>query len=70
MVWIKFSGLANSPLEYDMLDGLKNGRNLLWNAVYTRRIAKNMDLTFNYEGRKSGLSPIVHIGRAQVKATF
>jgi hypothetical protein len=69
-VKINFSGVANSPLEYDMLDGLKNGQNYLWNTVYTKRIAKNIDLTINYEGRKAGLSPTVHVGRAQVKATF
>ena len=69
-VLIQFSGLPNSALEYDMLDGLKNGKNLLWNAVYTKRIAHNIDLTFNYEGRKAGTAPIVHVGRAQLKATF
>lgn len=69
-VLIQFSGLPNSALEYDMLDGLKNGKNLLWNAVYTKRIAHNIDLTFNYEGRKAGNAPIVHVGRAQLKATF
>ncbi len=70
MVLIQFSGLAGSALEYDMLDGLKNGKNLLWNMVYTKRIAQNIDLTLNYEGRKAGTSPFVHVGRAQIKATF
>ena len=67
---INFSGIANSPIEYDMLEGLKNGRNYLWNILYTKRIAKNIDLTINYEGRKTGISPTVNVGRAQVKATF
>lgn len=70
LVLIKFSGEAGSPLEYDMLDGLKDGRNLLWNTVFTRRVGKNIDLTFNYEGRKAGISPVIHVGRAQLKATF
>jgi len=69
-VKVKFSGAANSPLEYDMLEGLKNGQNFLWNSSYTKRIAKNIDLSFQYEGRKTGISPTVHVGRAQVKATF
>ncbi len=69
-VWIQFTGDTNSPLEYDILDGLKNGKNVLWNAVYTKRIANNIDLTFNYEGRKAATTPIVHVGRAQIKATF
>jgi hypothetical protein len=67
---INFSGIANTPIEYDMLEGLKDGRNFLWNVVYTKRIAKNIDLTINYEGRKAGISPTVNVGRAQVKATF
>jgi hypothetical protein len=67
---INFTGKANSPIEYDMLEGLKNGKNYLWNVVYTKRLAKNIDLTINYEGRKTGISPVVNVGRAQVKATF
>ncbi|MBL0101687.1 MAG: hypothetical protein IPP49_18000 [Saprospiraceae bacterium] len=67
---IRFSGVANSPIEYDMLEGLKNGKNFLWNIIYTKRLAKNIDLTINYEGRKTGISPLVNVGRAQVKATF
>jgi len=69
-VKIKFNGLANSPIEYDMLEGLKNGTNYLWRVVYTKRMANNIDLTFNYEGRKTGISPVVNVGRAQLKATF
>ncbi|MBK8516690.1 MAG: hypothetical protein IPL55_10535 [Saprospiraceae bacterium] len=69
-VRINFTGIANSPIEYDMLEGLKNGRNYLWNIVYTKRIAKNIDLTINYEGRKTGISPVVNVGRAQIKASF
>lgn len=69
-VRINFTGIANSPIEYDMLEGLKNGRNYLWNIAYTKRIAKNIDLTVNYEGRKTGISPVVNVGRAQIKASF
>lgn len=67
---IDFSGLINSPIEYDMLDGLKDGQNFLWNIIYTKRISNNLDLSINYEGRKTGLIPTIHVGRAQVKATF
>ncbi|MBP7645027.1 MAG: hypothetical protein KA767_16905, partial [Saprospiraceae bacterium] len=67
---INYEGKANTPLEYDILDGLKNGKNILWNLLYTRRLNGVLDLTINYEGRKTGdLNPI-HVGRAQIKATF
>ena len=67
---IAFSGISNSPIEYDLLEGLKNGQNYLWNIIYTKRLAQNIDLTINYEGRKAGTSPLINVGRAQVKATF
>lgn len=69
-VRISYMGEANTPIEFDLLEGLKNGNNFLWNVNYTRRLGGRLDLSLNYEGRKTGLSPIVHVGRAQVKATF
>lgn len=67
---ILFSGEANSPIEYDMLEGLKNGNNFVWNLGFTRRMAKSIDLIITYEGRKPGINPTIHVGQAQVKATF
>jgi len=60
----------NSPIEFDLLDGLKNGRNFIWNTLFTKRLSNNIDLNISYEGRKTGDAPTVHIARAQVKATF
>jgi hypothetical protein len=70
IVHIRFTGAANSFIEYDLLEGLKNGKNYLWQTTLTKRVTKNMDLTFRYEGRKSGFLPVVHVGRVQLKATF
>lgn len=69
-VRINFNGQANSSIEYDMLEGLKNGNNFVWNISFTRRMAKSIDLTLNYEGRKPGENPVIHVGQAQLKATF
>jgi hypothetical protein len=69
-VWIKYDGIEGLAIEYDMLDGLKKGSNLLWNLNYTRRLNGVLDLNLRYEGRRSGVNPAVHIARAQVKATF
>ena len=70
LVNVEYNGAANSTIEYDLLDGLKDGKNYLWNLNITRRMAKNVDLNISYDGRKTGISPIVHVARAQVKATF
>lgn len=70
LVKISFDGMKNSVLEYDMLDGLKNGNNYLWSIRFTKRMSNNVDLTIQYDGRKPGENPSLHTGRAQAKATF
>lgn len=67
---VNFSGLANTALELNMLDGLKNGQNILWSLDYSKRLLNNIDVSISYEGRKTGDSKTVHVGRAQVKSTF
>jgi len=69
-VQFQFDGKASSPVGFAMLKGLQPGRNLLWNASFDRQLSKNIRLSLNYEGRKTGNAQVVHIGRAQVAATF
>ncbi|MEM9548714.1 MAG: hypothetical protein AAGA77_22205 [Bacteroidota bacterium] len=67
---VVFNGEQNSPIEFDLLEGLKNGRNYIWNVLFTKRLSNSIDLNLSYEGRKTGDAPTVHIARAQIKATF
>lgn len=67
---VNYLGEANTAIEYDLLDGLKNGNNFIWNATLTRRMANNVDLNIQYNGRKTGIARTVHVARAQIKATF
>ncbi len=67
---VKYDGPTGLPVEFDMLDGLRSGNNVLWNSSYTRRLNGVLDLSFRYEGRKTGQDTAIHIGRAQMKATF
>jgi len=67
---VAYDGQANPNLELAILDGLRKGKNFLWNFSLTRRMAKNIDLIISYDGRKTGRSRTIHTGRAQVKATF
>jgi hypothetical protein len=53
-----------------MLEGLLPGRNFLWTLDLTQRLTAFLELNFQYEGRKSGTSGIVNIGRAQIRALF
>jgi len=63
-------GKTNSPVGYAMLEGLQRGDNILWSATYDRKLGANVQMSMNYEGRKTGESDVVHIGRVHVRAVF
>ncbi|MGB1039252.1 MAG: hypothetical protein ACPGVD_00090 [Flavobacteriales bacterium] len=69
-VAIGFVGADNSSLEYEMLEGLKRGNNLTWELILNKRIAKNLDLSLNYTGRKPENIKTIHAGTVEIRAFF
>jgi len=65
---IQFNGITSSSLGYVMLDGLQPGKNFLWTLDLTKRISSFIEMSVQYEGRRSGSSGLVNIGRAQIRA--
>jgi hypothetical protein len=67
---IQYNGLSNTPLAYEMLEGLKLGSNATWNLSYQRNISSNLQLNLMYEGRKSQDVKTVHVASVQLRAYF
>lgn len=65
---INFTGMPNTTVSYIMLDALLPGKNILWNFDLTKRLGNNLELTFQYEGRKPAETRTIHIGRASLRA--
>jgi hypothetical protein len=69
-ILIRFDGTQNTPVAFEMQEGLKNGNNYTWGLTYQRTLSNNMQINFNYDGRKSPDVKIVHIGGVQVRVFF
>jgi hypothetical protein len=70
MIQMRFNGDPNSPLGFEMLEGLLPGRNFVWNVTWQRTLVNNMQLNLSYDGRKSAEGRIIHTGGLQVRAFF
>ena len=66
----EFSGNPNTPVAYQMMEGLQPGTNLTWSLVAQKKLTKFLDLNLNYFGRKSETSRTIHTGTVQLKAYF
>jgi hypothetical protein len=67
---IKFNGDANSTVGYILLNGLAAGKNYLWNLALTKRLAGNIELNLQYDGRKPGNNKVVNTGSVSLRAIF
>jgi hypothetical protein len=61
---------SQSTVSYEMLEGLQNGNNILWNVGFQTNITEFLQLDLRYEGRSSQGVKVVHTGLMQLKAFF
>lgn len=71
LLQIRYNDLESSAIAFEMLNGLSNGTNYTWELLYQRNINQNLQISINYNGRKSASSnSIVHIGGGTIRAFF
>jgi len=61
---------SQTSVSYEMLEGLQNGNNILWNVGFQTNITEFLQLDLRYEGRSSEGVKVVHTGMMQLKAFF
>lgn len=70
LVDVNYKGNDNSPVAYELLSGLKNGRNAKWSLQVEQRFSNSIQLQISYDGRKSLENKVIHIGRVQARYLF
>lgn len=65
-----FTGSPNTPVAFQMLEGLQPGNNFTWTLLAQKKLTKFLDLNLSYFGRKTETSRTIHTGNIQLKAYF
>lgn len=61
---------TTNDIPFEMLRGNVIGNNYFWRVNFDYRIAKNLQITLNYNGRKQGEGRIIHNMRSEARAYF
>ena len=67
---IDYTGSINSAIGFEMLEALRPGINYTWTIGYQKTVSKNLQITFQYLGRKSEDLRIIHTGGMEIRAFF
>ena len=70
LVNIDYNGVSNSAIGFEMLEGLQDGRNITWKLSLQKNMSNNVQLSINYNGRKSENNKTIHTGGMQLRAFF
>ncbi|PKQ44686.1 hypothetical protein [Confluentibacter flavum] len=65
-----FEGNPNTPVAYQMLEGLQPGKNFTWTLLAQKKLTDFLDVNLSYYGRKTETSKTIHTGSIQLKAYF
>mgnify|MGYP004090192063 CR=1 FL=1 len=59
-----------SILNYDLMEGLNSGFNIIIDVNYKRQLKNEMEISVSYSSRKSQESKLKHIGNIGIQAFF
>jgi len=65
-----FNGDSQSPVAFQMLEGLQPGKNMTWRFLLQKNLTDFLDINVNYQGRKTETSKTIHTGNVQLRAYF
>lgn len=70
--WIEntLNGSNYSLVSNQMMEGLKSGKNIVWNLLLQKQLTTFLFLNLSYQGRKSEETETIHIGNVQLKMVF
>ncbi len=60
----------DTPVAFEILQGLREGTNHLWNINWQHNLNEYMQLNLNYHGRKPPDVAAIHTGTVQLRAFF
>ena len=67
---IALNGALSGSALYDALNGLQVGNNIQFQMDWRKFINKNLQLSLQYNGRKSEARPMVHAGSMSIRMLF
>lgn len=67
---ISLYGDGNTPVAYEILEGLSHGENITWNITWQHTVAKNLQMNLTYQGRDANDRKAIHVASLQLRATF
>ncbi|MEM8966339.1 MAG: hypothetical protein AAGE93_07965 [Bacteroidota bacterium] len=67
---IDYNADPTQAVAYEMLEGLLPGSNARWTVNLQQQLLEGLQLTLNYQGRKSPEQAAVHSGSVSVRALF
>ncbi len=65
-----YNANQNSPIAYQLMEGLQNGKNYKWNVYFQKKITNYLNINLVYDARKSDVVKTIHTGTIQLKAYF